>query len=169
MPVTCLVGTVVGSVVVVVVVVLVPIAVTGGWVAVVVVGPDAGGSLVAVPSATTPGNAGSLRVDGGVVLVALGSDPAWLLVCVGGPTELLGAVVGVADGVIVAGDANGALEGGAPSPVDVSGVVGPAAVAESGKDGGEPGSNAMAIKSAAMPRTDAAPIPFCTRLTFIKS
>jgi hypothetical protein len=66
--VTCLVGTVVGSVAVVVEVVLVLSAVTGGCVVDVV--PDAGGSLVAVLSATAPGNDGSLRVDGAVVLLA---------------------------------------------------------------------------------------------------
>jgi hypothetical protein len=163
-PVTCRVGTVVGSVVLV----LVLAALTGGWVVVVVV-PEADGSLGAVLSAATPGNVGTARVDDGVVRVALGEVAAWLLECCGGLTELLDDVVGVADGVIVAGDAdaNGVPERGAPSPVDVNGVVGPAATADSGKDGGEPDSNGMATRSAAMPKTDAAPTPFCRRLTFI--
>ena len=77
MPATCLVGTVVGSVVVVGVVpvlVLLLTALSGGCVVGVV--PDAGGSLVAALSVTALGNVGSLRVDGAVVLVALGSVAA---------------------------------------------------------------------------------------------
>jgi hypothetical protein len=82
---------------------------------------------------------------------------------------LLDDVVGVGPGVVVAGDAAGVSEDGAAPPVDASGVVGPAALAASGRVGvGEPESNAIATRSAAMPKTDAAPIPFCRRLTFIE-
>jgi hypothetical protein len=90
------------------------------------------------------------------------------LLCPVGPSELLDDVVGVAHGVVVAGDTGGVSEDGA-SPVDANGVGGPAASAESRKaGGGEPESNAMATRSAAMAKTDAAPIPFCRRLTFIE-
>jgi hypothetical protein len=168
-PLTCLVGTVdVGAVVVVVVVVLT--ALTGGCV-VVVVGanvPDAAGSLVEVLKAVTPCN-GLLVMVGGVVPAALGSVPVSLLVCVGGLSEPLDDVVDVADGAIVASGTVDMPEGGAPSPVDVSGVGDPVAMAGLGAVGGEPGSSAKDERITTMPNTDAVPIPFCRRLMFISN
>ena len=173
MPLTCLVGTVdVGAVVVVVVVVLT--ALTGGFVGVGVgvgVGanvPDAAGSLVVNFTAVTPCN-GLLLMVGGVVRAALGSVPVSLLVCVGGLSEPLDDVVDVADGAIVASGAVDMPEGDAPSPVDVSGVGDPLAMAGLVAVGDEPGSSAKDERITTMPKTDAVPIPFCRCLMFISN
>lgn len=151
--------------VLVVVLVLVLAALTG-CVVLVVVDVDEVGSVDAALSATTPDDVGSLPVGGSVVLVAVGVS-AWLSVRFGCSAELFNDVVGVADGVIVAGDADGVPGEGASPPADIRGVAGPFAAPWSGKDVGEPDSNAPTTRSAAMPKTDAAPIPFCSRLTFI--
>jgi hypothetical protein len=167
-PLTCLVGTVdVGAVVVVVVFVLT--ALTGGCV-VVVVGADvsdAGGSLVVVLNAVVACNGALLRMVGGVVPAVLGSVPVWLLVCVGGLSEPLDDGVDVAVAAIVDGGAVNKPEAAAPSPVSVSGVVDPLALAGLGAVGGEPGSSAKDKRITTMPKTDAVPIPFCRCLTFI--
>jgi hypothetical protein len=142
---------------------------TGGCV-VVVVGadvPDAGGSLVVVLTAVIACNGGLLRMVGGVVPVVLASVPVSLMVCVGGLSGSLDDGVDVAVAAIVDGGAVDKPETGPPSPVSVSGVVDPLALAGLGAVGGEPGSSAKDKRITTMPKADAVPIPFCTRLTFI--
>jgi hypothetical protein len=154
-------------------VVVVVVVVVGGDV------PDTTGLFVVFSGGVALGTAGWALIDAvtggqvvvgvlvvGVVLAVLGRGPFSVSACVRGACELFGNEGEVEDDVIPEDVVMGTPEGGAVSQGDGNGVVYPLAAMALGARGDEPGPSATATTITTMPRTEAAPIVFCSRRTF---
>jgi hypothetical protein len=144
-----------------------------------VVVPDPTGLLVVFCGAAAAERGGWVVVDAvtggnvvvgapvvGVVPAAWGPVPPPVWDCVPGVCEPLGREEDVEEDAIPDDGIMGTPEGTAVSPNGLNGVVYPLAMAD-GALGGDPGPSATDTTMATMPRTEAPPIAFCRRRTFI--
>ena len=162
-PLTCLVGAGVVVVGVVVVGVDVPDR-TGLFVVFSGAAPPDGGGWVAVDAVT----GGDFVVGApvvGVVTAASGLVLLTVLACVSGVCDPLGGEGEVEDDEIPDDGIMGTPEGRAVAPNGLNGVVNPLATAVGPDE--DPGPSATDTTIATMPRTEAPPIAFCRRRTFI--
>lgn len=127
---------------------------------------EAGGSCVEGVAGVAGGPVGSLPAAGGGVPTTLADGPGAMSALVAGPGELLDVGRDAGDDVVVDGFGDGSVGDCAPSRGDESGSAPGLALAGGGSLGGDPGSIATAASNPTMPRTDAAPIPFCKPLMF---